>query len=97
MYELHKPLIRNNKELFLETDPQTAELIKYSSNAFLAVKISFINELSNLCEKVSANIEEVADGMGLDKRIGKDGFKHRPWLWWVLLSEEYISTNSYCF
>ena len=78
LYELHKPLIRNNKELFFKTDPQTAELIKYSSNAFLAVKISFINEIANLCEKVDANVEEVADGMGLDKRIGRWGLSAGP-------------------
>jgi UDPglucose 6-dehydrogenase len=53
-----------------KTDLQSAELIKYSSNAFLATKISFINEISQICEKVGANIEDVAHGMGLDSRIG---------------------------
>lgn len=52
------------------TRRETSELIKYASNAFLATKISFINEIANLCEKVSADVEEVAKGMGLDKRIG---------------------------
>jgi UDPglucose 6-dehydrogenase len=52
------------------TDIRSAEMIKYASNAFLATKISFINEIANICEKVNANIEEVAIGMGHDKRIG---------------------------
>jgi UDPglucose 6-dehydrogenase len=52
------------------TDRRTAELIKYASNAFLATKITFINEMAELCEKVGANVQEVARGMGLDGRIG---------------------------
>ncbi|MFC7321853.1 UDP-glucose dehydrogenase family protein [Halobacillus campisalis] len=54
----------------LETDLRSAEMIKYASNAFLATKISFINELGNLCERLGANIENVSKGMGMDKRIG---------------------------
>ncbi|WP_192043418.1 UDP-glucose dehydrogenase family protein [Paenibacillus lycopersici] len=54
---------------FLYTNPETAEMIKYASNAFLAVKISFVNELALLSEKVGANIEDIAFGMGLDDRI----------------------------
>lgn len=54
----------------LKTDIRSAEMIKYASNAFLATKISFINEVALLCEKVGANIEEVAYGIGKDKRIG---------------------------
>ncbi|MGD7024730.1 UDP-glucose dehydrogenase family protein [Rossellomorea vietnamensis] len=53
-----------------KTDIRSAEMIKYAANAFLATKISFINEISNLCEKVEANVEDVARGMGLDNRIG---------------------------
>ncbi|UOQ45705.1 UDP-glucose/GDP-mannose dehydrogenase family protein [Halobacillus salinarum] len=54
----------------LTTDLRSAEMIKYASNAFLATKISFINELGNLCERLGANIENVAKGMGMDQRIG---------------------------
>lgn len=54
----------------IKTDLRSAEMIKYASNAFLATKISFINEIANLCEKTSANVEAVAYGMGLDHRIG---------------------------
>jgi UDPglucose 6-dehydrogenase len=54
----------------VHTDLRSAEMIKYASNSFLALKISFINEIANLCEKVGGNIEYVAEGVGLDKRIG---------------------------
>jgi UDPglucose 6-dehydrogenase len=53
------------------TDLRTAEMIKYASNAFLATKISFINEIANICEALGADVKEVADGMGYDKRIGR--------------------------
>ena len=55
----------------LETSPSTAEMIKYASNAFLATKISFINEIGNICKGLGIDTYEVADGMGLDKRIGR--------------------------
>ncbi|MGO5013618.1 UDP-glucose dehydrogenase family protein [Niallia sp. Sow4_A1] len=58
-----------------KTSIESAEMIKYASNAFLATKISFINEISNICERVKANIEEVAVGMGLDTRIGSQFLK----------------------
>lgn len=58
-----------------QTTIRSAELIKYASNAFLATKISFINEISNICEKVNANVDDVAYGMGLDKRIGTQFLK----------------------
>ena len=58
-----------------KTDIRSAEMIKYASNAFLATKISFVNEISNICERVGANIEEVANGMGLDQRIGNQFLK----------------------
>ena len=60
-----------NETPFVLTNLETAELIKYAANAFLATKISFINEVANLCEKVGANVQQVARGIGLDGRIGK--------------------------
>lgn len=56
---------------FLVTDLASAEMIKYSANAFLAMKISFVNEIANLCEKVGADVRQVTQGIGLDKRIGR--------------------------
>ncbi len=67
--DLYRPLYLIETP-FVITNVETAELIKYASNSFLAVKISFINELSNLCEKVGADVQMVAKGMGLDHRIG---------------------------
>jgi UDPglucose 6-dehydrogenase len=69
MQELYRPLYLNETPL-LRTDRRTAELIKYAANAFLAVKISFINQMSDLCDAVGANVQQVAKGMGLDNRIG---------------------------
>jgi len=66
---LYEPLI-NKGATFFSTSRSGAEMIKYASNAFLATKISFINEMANLCEKTSINIEDVSIGIGLDKRIG---------------------------
>jgi len=80
--ELYKPIInqdfdyavnnthRKEKVPVLITDSTSSELIKYSSNAFLATKISFVNEIANICERVGANILDVTYGMGLDSRIG---------------------------
>lgn len=70
MRALYKPFTDKQAAL-LETDVASAEMIKYASNAFLAVKITFINEMAALCEKVGADVRAVADGMGLDKRIGR--------------------------
>lgn len=67
--DLYRPLYLIETP-FIITNIETAELIKYASNSFLAVKISFINELSTLCEKVGADVQMVAKGMGLDQRIG---------------------------
>lgn len=62
--------IPDRKPVYFETDVKSAEMIKYASNAFLAVKISYINEVAKLCEKLGANALDVAKGMGLDSRIG---------------------------
>jgi UDPglucose 6-dehydrogenase len=67
--ELYRPLYLNSSPMFY-TGRRTAELIKYAANAFLATKITFINEIADLCEKVGADVQEVARGIGLDNRIG---------------------------
>ncbi len=67
--DLYRPLFLNETPVVL-TDVATAELIKYAANAFLATKISFINEIANLCEECGADVQKVARGMGLDRRIG---------------------------
>ena len=69
MKSLYEPLIKKGA-VFFSTTRRGAELIKYASNAFLATKISYINEISNLCEKTEVNVEDVSIGIGLDKRIG---------------------------
>ncbi len=70
MREIYNPLFLLETP-FVMTSPESAELTKYAANAFLATKISFINEVANLCEEIGANIDDVAKGMGLDNRIGK--------------------------
>jgi UDPglucose 6-dehydrogenase len=69
MRALYRPLYINETPMVV-TSPETAETIKYAANAFLATKITFINEIANLCEKTGANVQEVARGIGLDGRIG---------------------------
>jgi len=69
MREVYRPLYINETPI-LSTTIETAEMLKYASNAFLATKISFINEIAELCEKAGADVQAVARGMGLDKRIG---------------------------
>jgi len=69
MSTIYKPLFLIETPI-VYTDLKTAELIKYSANAFLAVKISFINQIADLCEKVGADVHDISRGMGLDKRIG---------------------------
>ncbi len=69
MSEVYRPLYLNQSPLVF-TNRRTAELIKYAANAFLALKITFINEIADLCEVAGADVQEVAHGIGLDKRIG---------------------------
>jgi UDPglucose 6-dehydrogenase len=70
MKDLYRPLYLIETPVVV-TNVVTAEVIKYASNAFLATKISFINEMADLCEKVGADVHDVARGMGLDQRIGR--------------------------
>ena len=74
---LYSPLISKGAK-YINTSRRAAELIKYASNAFLATKITFINEISNLCEKIDINIEDISIGMGLDKRIGSRFLRAGP-------------------
>jgi UDPglucose 6-dehydrogenase len=69
MTEIYSPLYLN-KQPIVHVSPRSAELTKYAANAFLATKITFINEIADLCEHVGANVQDVARGMGLDNRIG---------------------------
>jgi UDPglucose 6-dehydrogenase len=75
--DLYRPLV-NKGAAFVSCSRRAAELIKYASNAFLATKISFINEIANLCEKVHVNVDDVALGIGLDKRIGSRFLRAGP-------------------
>jgi len=77
MKNLYQPLINKGAKYFT-TSRKGAELIKYASNAFLATKITFINELSNLCEKANINIDDISLGMGSDKRIGSRFLRPGP-------------------
>ena len=74
---LYAPLISKGAQ-YLHTSRRASELIKYASNAFLATKITFVNELANLCEKTDINIEDISIGMGLDKRIGSRFLRAGP-------------------
>lgn len=69
MRELYRPLYLRETPIFV-TSIESSEIIKYASNSFLATKISFINEVSDLCEVVGANVQDVSDAMGIDQRIG---------------------------
>jgi UDPglucose 6-dehydrogenase len=77
MRQLYKPLTDQGYPM-LVTDPESAELIKYAANAFLATKITFINEIADICEKAGADVEQVATGIGLDTRIGPRFLKPGP-------------------
>ena len=74
---LYAPLISRGAK-YINTSRRAAELIKYSSNAFLATKITFINEMANLCERINVNIEDISIGIGLDKRIGSRFLRAGP-------------------
>jgi UDPglucose 6-dehydrogenase len=74
MREVYRPLYLNEAPLYF-CERRTSELIKYAANAFLAMKITFINEIADLCEQIGADVQKVAKGIGMDKRIG-DKFLH---------------------
>ena len=74
---LYAPLTSRGAK-YINTSRRAAELIKYASNAFLATKITFINEMANLCEKINVNIEDISIGIGLDKRIGSRFLRAGP-------------------
>jgi UDPglucose 6-dehydrogenase len=76
--QLYMPLTRKGRPLVVTSTVETAELIKYAANAFLATKVTFINELARLCEQVGADITELALGVGLDNRIGPKFFSAGP-------------------
>jgi UDPglucose 6-dehydrogenase len=76
--DLYMPLTRKGRPLVVTSTVETAELIKYAANAFLATKVTFINELARLCEAAGADIQELALGVGLDHRIGTDFFAAGP-------------------
>ena len=75
MQEIYAPIVKKTNCPLLVMNPASAELTKHASNSFLALKISFINAVARICEMAGANVEQVAQGMGLDKRIGKQFLK----------------------
>ena len=77
MKSLYLPIIKKESRYF-NTSRRAAEMIKYASNAFLATKISYINEIANLCEKVSVDIKDISIGMGLDQRMGERFLRAGP-------------------
>jgi len=75
--KLYEPIIKKGSK-FISTTRRSAELIKYAANAFLATKITFINEIANLCEQVGSNVEDIAIGIGTDERIGSRFLRAGP-------------------
>jgi len=87
MKEVYRPLYINETPI-IETTIQTAELIKYSSNAFLAVKISYINEIANICDKIGADVHIVSKAMGIDGRISPKFLHPGPGYGWVMFYQK---------
>ena len=86
--EIYRPLYLIETPIVF-TKPETAEIIKYAANAFLATKITFINEIANLCEEAGGDVQVVAKALGLDGRIGSQIPPCRARLWRFVLSERY--------
>jgi len=95
MEDIYRPLYIIQTP-FIFTNIETAEMIKYAANSFLAMKITFINEVANLCEKVGADVHDVAKALGMDGRIGPKFLHPGSWLWGILLSKRYKSICIYC-
>ena len=88
MREIYRPLFINETPI-LFTGRRAAELIKYASNAFLATKVTFINEMADICEKCAVDVQEVARGMGLDRRIAGKFLHAGPGLRRLVFSQGY--------
>ncbi len=86
MKKLYAPFVRSGNPVII-MDEKSAELTKYAANAFLATKITFMNEIANYCEKVGADVDMVRAGMGTDSRIGKRFFISRNRIWRFLFSK----------
>ncbi|HJD56168.1 MAG TPA: UDP-glucose/GDP-mannose dehydrogenase family protein [Rickettsia endosymbiont of Pyrocoelia pectoralis] len=91
--EIYTPLTNKGVNLMV-TDPVTAELIKYASNSFLAIKIAFINEMADLCEKAGGNIKDLAKGVGLDQRIGERFLNAGPGFGGSCFPKDLLALNS---
>ena len=90
MMKLYEPFVRQGNPIIV-MDIRSAELTKYAANAYLATRISFMNEIANLCERLGADVDHVRKGMGSDTRIGK-GFVSGSRVWWKLFSKRRIGT-----
>ncbi len=90
--EIYRPLYLHETPIVF-TARETSELIKYAANAFLATKITFINEIADLCEKVGADVQDVAHGIGLDGRIGAKFLHARSRIWRLLLSQGHAGAS----
>jgi UDPglucose 6-dehydrogenase len=93
---VHESCPNRNQPRLLVTDTNSAELIKHASNSFLAMKISFINMVADLCEVVGADVARVAEGMGMDPRIGPAFLSPGIGFWWILLPEGRSGVHPNC-
>ena len=94
MEKLYRPFTLNGYPILI-MDVPSAEMTKYAANAMLATRISFMNDIANLCERVGANVDHVRKGMGADSRIAVRFFVCRLWIWRFLLSQGCESLGTY--